>query len=854
MNLLEIIKDLCSRPLVTAGVALCLGILAGDGGGGLFIIFSGLILLFGFAAYSKPPNTRVKSKRLVIIFLVVLSYLTGIFRYRDTFILNDDVKFPDKALKETYIEGEITDISYGKEQYILILDDPIIKLKSDETDTVLPTGKVMVYSDCMPGIVGDKVSAKGALYSFAQATNYGQFDQREYYLARGIVLKLYADEVKLIEETGSIKGIVKSTLFDISGSFQDGLDCVFDEKDRGILYAMLAGNRSELDDSTKGLYQRMGIAHVLSISGLHITLIGLGLYKVLMLLKKRLKLSVLTSCTFVFLYGMLTGFSVSTQRAVIMLFCMLFARLLGEAYDGQSAAGLAAIIILVMNPAEIYDSGFQLSFIAVFGIFAGNEIRRRLKIKSAILIYLIPAISAQIATFPLILRSYYSFSPYSIIANILLVPLMPVIVGSGFLAGILAACGMAFSSGALMTLAEISAGPAHYMLLGYEKVSLFLQDLPGADVVTGCPELWKCLVYYTGLFLLVYMSGRSFLLNGGYSKILNIYHEKNNKNQFSKALLYKGEVIRYGNSHPQKVGNSTIYAIMFSITMVLILILLVFRPENSGLNVSFIDVGQGLSIYIEADGRHILADGGSSNVKSVGKYRIEPFLLWSGVKEIDYCFVSHTDEDHISGIRELMEEGRIKIDTLVVGVNYEEDEPLIALAHEKGIKVIKVEAGDIINNNVDLFSDKVVDNSGDLSMRVLSPDSGFIYEDKNQASLVAEFEYGNLSMLFTGDSDMYAESEYVSHLSGDKINILQCPHHGSKYSSSELLLETIRPDITVISCSKNNVYGHPARETLERLEAVGSRCYITSQDGMVTVKYDGDNTFTVDCYKISNRN
>ena len=368
-----------------------------------------------------------------------------------------------------------------------------------------------------------------------------------------------------------------------------------------------------------------------------------------------------------------------------------------------------------------------------------------------------------------------------------------------------------------MTLAEISAGPAHYMLLGYEKVSLFLQNLPGADVVTGCPELWKCLVYYAGLFMMVYMSGRSFLL-------------------------------------PQKIGNSTIYAIVFSITMVLILILLVFRPENSGLNVSFIDVGQGLSIYIEADGRHILADGGSSNVKSVGKYRIEPFLLWSGVKEIDYCFVSHTDEDHISGIRELMEEGRIKIDTLVVGVNYEEDEPLIALAHEKGIKVIKVEAGDIINNNVDLFSDKVVDNSGDLSMRVLSPDSGFIYEDKNQASLVAEFEYGNLSMLFTGDSDMYAESEYVSHLSGDKINILQCPHHGSKYSSSELLLETIRPDITIISCSKNNVYGHPARETLERLVAVGSRCYITSQDGMVTVKYDGDNTFTVDCYKISNRN
>lgn len=809
MNLLEIIKDLCSRPLVTAGISLVMGILAAEGGGGFFILFCGLIVLFGFAAYLKPPNEYVKTKRLVIIFLVVLSYLTGIFRYRDALISNDNVYFPDKALKETYIEGVISDVSYGKEQYILILDDPIIKLKDDETDTVLPKGKVMVYTDLLPGKVKDTVSAIGALYAFNEATNYGQFDQRSYYLARGIALKLYADEIKQVEEAGSIWGLVKYALMDISRSFSDGLRSVFDEKDFGILYAMLAGNRSELDDSTKGLYQRMGIAHVLSISGLHITLIGLGLFKVLMMLLKSLKFSVTASCTFVFLYGMLTGFSISTQRAVIMLFCMLLAKLLGEAYDGQSAAGLAAIIILVMNPAEIFDAGFQLSFTAVFGIFAGNEIRRRMKIKSAVLIYLIPAFSAQIATLPLLLRSYYSFSPYSILANIVLVPLMPVIVGSGFIAGILGALGTALSSSTLMSIAGISAGPAHFMLTGYEKVSYVLQSMPFSDVVTGCPELWKCFVYYAGIFFFVYISGKRELLTN-----------------VEKGLI-------------------------FAISMLLSTGLLVIRPVNTGLKVSFIDVGQGLSMYIEADGIHILADGGSSNVKSVGKYRIEPFLLWSGVKEIDYCFISHTDEDHISGIRELIEEDRIKIDTLVTGINYEDDEPILALAREKGINIIKAEAGDIINNYVDLFSEKVADN---INIRVLSPDSGFIYEDKNQASLVAEFKYGDLSVLFTGDSDIYAESEYISYLTGERINILQCPHHGSKYSSSERLLYAIRPDITVISCSKNNVYGHPAGETLERLEAVGSRYYNTAQDGMVTVTYDGDGSFKCLRYKITNRN
>jgi competence protein ComEC len=245
----------------------------------------------------------------------------------------------------------------------------------------------------------------------------------------------------------------------------------------------------------------------------------------------------------------------------------------------------------------------------------------------------------------------------------------------------------------------------------------------------------------------------------------------------------------------------------------------------------------------------MLADGGSSNVKNVGKYRIEPFLLWKGVSKLDYCFVSHTDEDHISGIKELIDSGRIDIGTLIIGINYSDDEPLISLAREKGIKIIKAEKNFIINNNVDFFCEKKEDNRTECMIEVLSPDSGIIYEDKNQASLVFCLKYGNASMLFTGDSDVYAESEYVRYIEGEHINILQCPHHGSKYSSSELLLDSIDPDITVISCSKNNVYGHPSPETLERLRNVGSEYYITSECGMITVDYDGNETIKVRKYR-----
>ena len=815
MKILEIIKDLCSRPLVLSAASMAAGILAGDSGGIIIFLFLAILLLFCYRAYITSAKPNIRNKRLAVIFLICLSFLTGVFRIRDTLDSYTDISFPDKALKETILEGEISDISYGKEQYTIILDDPQVKTKN--TDDIIPEGRILVYSGVCPGKAGDRIAATGTLYSFNAATNYGQFDQRKYYMAKGIVYKLYADDIGLLEENRDIIGSVKKFLMEISMDFQTGLSKVFDEKDKGILNAMLVGNRTELDDSTKGLYQRMGIAHVLSISGLHITLIGLGLFNLLMLLTRRLRFSVLSACLFIYLYGILTGFSVSTERAVIMLTCMLLARLLGEAYDGQSAAGLAAMIILLFNPLDLFEAGFQLSFVAVFGIFAGNEIRRKLKIKSKVLVFMIPALSAQIATFPIILASYYSFSPYSVIANIVLLPFMPVIVASGFLSGLLGAAGVYLGSGVLLSLAEISAGPAHYMLAGYEKASLILQELPGADIITGCPETWKCMVYYVILFMLVFLSG--------WKKIKGKPAD-DDKNQTTKK-----------------------YAAVFVLSMLVNVCLLTYRGDVSDLQVSFIDVGQGLSVYIEADGQSILADGGSSNVKNVGKYRIEPFLLWKGVDEIDYCVISHTDDDHISGIQELMEDGRIAIKNLIIGINYEDNEPLIVLAREKGINVIKVKAGDIIGNNADLFSSKEEDNI----LRVLSPDSEFIYEDKNQASLVMEIKYMGLSMLFTGDSDIYAESEYIKYLKGEKINILQCPHHGSKYSSSELLLDTITPDVTVISCSKNNVYGHPAHETLERLENVESRYYVTSVTGMVTIEYKGDETFQVLTYnKIKN--
>ena len=109
-------------------------------------------------------------------------------------------------------------------------------------------------------------------------------------------------------------------------------------------------------------------------------------------------------------------------------------------------------------------------------------------------------------------------------------------------------------------------------------------------------------------------------------------------------------------------------------------------------------------------------------------------------------------------------------------------------------------------------------------------------------------DYEDMRILITGDSDLFAETEYTRYIDEKNVDVLQSPHHGSKYSGSDLLLKKIRPTITVISCSKTNVYGHPAAETLERLDRIGSKYYITAKGGMISIKYDGSGRFTASPY------
>ena len=223
-------------------------------------------------------------------------------------------------------------------------------------------------------------------------------------------------------------------------------------------------------------------------------------------------------------------------------------------------------------------------------------------------------------------------------------------------------------------------------------------------------------------------------------------------------------------------------------------------------------------------------DGGSSDVKQVGTYRILPFLKAKGIRKLDYMIVSHTDRDHINGLIEILErvekkEFRVGYLMLPKILNSDHSyKKLEKLAEKANVKVYYIEKG------MKWEKEK-------LKVLCLHPNKNFLVSDKNECSMILSLQYGFFSMLLTGDVEQEGEKEILSHLKTH--DVLKIAHHGSKSSSTEKFLEKVNPKIGVISCGFNNAYGHPHKEVLERMKKRKIKLYNTSLNGAIDIISDG---------------
>lgn len=726
-------------------------------------------------------------------------------------------------LGEVVLEGTVTNKQYKESVYggywqVTLTGVKVLRENNVEKIESLE-GKYLCQIASNPSLdikIGQRLLLKGKYSPWEEPGNPGQFHAGKYYCSQGILGQFKKCK---IEKQGTSFSEFLEGMWQIRQNAQEFLQKKLGEEDGALVSAMCLGEKSSLDEEDKNLYQRNGISHILAISGLHFMLLGMGVFRILEMIFGSNRQTRVISIIIMSLYCVFTGNSISTIRATIMFSLSLIAPALGRSYDSLSALGLAAILQLFMNPYVLNHSGFLLSFLAVIGVtFLAPRLQELLGVKSKIGKSLCVSISSSLATLPVLLCNYGTYPWYSIFLNLWILPMMSVLL---FLAIMLVGLGMPKWMWGIVKPENVLSvymetgitWMIKFILKYFEICCKIFEHSPLQDGYLGAPDTVQIIVY--ACLVLAALSG-----------------------------IGKG---------------STLVRKMILMSAISILTLQV----NFGVEVTMLDVGQGDSAVIRNNNGNVyLSDCGSSSVSKVGKYRLIPFLKYKGYGKIKGIFLSHLDEDHKNGIVELLEmapQEKIKISYLFLPestLGMEEDkevlEELKSLAMQNGTNVVYLKQGD-----------KIVD--GKMKFHCLYPQSNAKVEisgDRNNLSMVLLMQYRDFDMILTGDVEKEGEKEVVEYLDrmglacgressvkfmrnshaldeldcGEGIEVLKVAHHGSSGSSSEEFLETINPKLSLISCGKNNSYGHPHEETLVRLDEVGSEVMTTVESGAITLK------------------
>ncbi len=696
------------------------------------------------------------------------------------------------------------EISYGTGQKTEYLSVSINRVCTEDGKAIaLPLDRIRVQLPTDSRIhIGQYINVRGKVHFFEDATNPGQFDAHKFYMGRGVLFDVY--DGRLEAASGSYSHI-RDGLLHIRLSGEAILGRYLDKEDASIIKAMLFGNKSELNEEIRTLFRENGIAHILAISGLHISFLAMLFYRLLGWLSLPLKIRVAVSEAAIILYGMMVGFTASSFRAICMFSFFLLAKGLLRTYDMLNAVALSLAFTALICPAMLFDTGLQLSYTAVIGVGYfylrfKNNIHAPGRYFGAFYVSLFVFLS----TLPVMLLSYYEVAFYSILLNLFIIPLMSVLLTASIL---LVLCGNFFRPGLSILLIKS-------ILWMYKSLCRFLSDLDIGGFNIGAPKTWQIIAFY--LILMI-------------------------------AVNYKG-----------------MHRTAVSCGMLLSSVILIYIRPSFGLDICMMDVGQGDCMVLMASDSILLEshtyiiDCGSSSKKSVGEKRLIPMLKYYGTDVIEGVFITHPDEDHISGIEELLcEAGKehIKIKNVYVYEGFLGTDELKKIEDMTQVSVGPVTSGPneiIVTDSVNRELKKDVPvlhgidrgeviTDGDLVFNVLNPKRGTDVMDANEASLVMDVSYRDFHMLTTGDAGEGAERDILRAF-GDKdvhFDVLKTGHHGSSSSSCEEFLSWVRPRVALISCGRNNQYGHPHKETLMRLEGAGADIMRTDRSGALRIKTDG---------------
>lgn len=686
-------------------------------------------------------------------------------------------------------------VSYGTVQHVVIQisDQPSATKRSLKVRATLPEYDMQVQAYFRKEAkisYQDRCVVTGRLEPVDGRRNPGAFDYRRFLQRQGVLGQFFVSEIHSCQSLPSwtLKRLALLVRNHVHRVVREQLEKPYSELFLGLIFGQYG---VELPESFTTRFRVAGLTHLLVVSGSQISLISGVLLAFFRVLRAPALVTFLVMVFIHSVFYLITGGGASIFRAIVMFDVMLVLSLMKRRPWSVHVGIVTIVVMMVINPLMIEDLGAQLSFLATFSLISiAPIIRDRLPVNwpESIREMIGVSLAPFCLTTPLIWVSFHMLSPYSVVANCVLMILVEWLVVLGFFTTLVAVL--------IPSVAFSYFNLCYAAMLIIDFVAVWVEKLPFSQFFIPSPPIWVVIWVYLGFL------GWCF------------------------------------NHHVEKWGYRALFGRLLSfqaIVIVLLVCLFGWRFWPQPLQLWFLDVGQGDSILIRTPKRrHILIDAGvkkrdflTQDVRyDAGKRVVLPVLRYFGIHHLDLLVISHMDMDHVGGMESVF--NGVTIGRLLDNGNLPKDRELALLIQSFSDRRITAEEG------------MQIPIEDDLNITILHPGKSRSGLSENDQSLVMILSYKNNRFLFTGDLESQEERRLVQRY-GDflDVDVLKVGHHGSSTSSTEALLEFTSPSLGVIQVGRRNRYRHPNIGVLKRLDRFGVTTYRNDRDGAVLVTSDG---------------
>ena len=790
-----------ARPALAIAVAFALGILAAEWVRPLPAVCAALVL-----ATAGLLLTRWKGGAWLLAAVV----LFGAWRYAH-------VQTAGRGNLAVWADQRVTLVGTVVSEPALKAGDRVTYIVAAETVDGRPArGRVQVTQrgGAAPAY-GERVAASGALEPPRGPRRPGGFDEAAH-LAR--------QSVYLVMESGPVRRMGPGQLDPIRRAavatrlrLEAVLYRAIPEREAALMAGLLFGSRTRLPDDIVGAFREAGVFHLLAVSGGNVAMVVMPLLWLLYRAGLGRTAAAAAALPAVAFFVFLTGAGPSVLRAGLMAALVLAGDILGRERNALNTLGAAAALLLIARPGLLFDLGFQLSVGATLGILLlAGPIRGWLAPRLARLLPrrvsewlsagLAATLAAQALVEPLSLYAFGAFSPVAPVANLVVVLFVAWLVPLG-LAGVLL--------GLLAPPAAWLLGPVwRVALAGLVYTVKALASLPLAHVAVDRVSPGWVVAWYAALVLVASPAARR--VTGEACARLRDRLRRASAAALPGALL----------------------ALLAATGAGLSWRLALAAPPDQ-LEVVVLDVGQGDAILVRAPGGHAaLIDAGPAYVPAsggepfdAGEEIVVPYLRRAGVRRLDLLVLTHPDVDHVGGAAAVLR--AVPVGQVLAGTTTAEEahhRAALKAAAERGVPVRVVREGEVLRLGPE------------VTVQVLGPPAAPITgsrSDDNANCVALRVVYRQVAFLLACDLEAVAEERLADRGHAIRADVLKVSHHGSRYSTTERFLETVRPRYAVISAGSGNPFGHPHADVIDRLRRAGAEVWRTDRHGTVTVRTDG---------------